>query len=343
MYGYSDSRSLSPEQILDEVTQEEIFQLFINKEIIIDKGVKYLAPYRNDKEEDCYFEEYGDKLYFVDFASVPQSLNWYTFVGKCIKSSDHYTILNYITIELNLGKGNKSLKKITAQKENTTVELKQVKKDRPITYLPRNFNHKDKHFWGKYNISRANLEEDKVIPISMYQSISRLGETFTITTFDLMYAYTEFPIGKVKIYKPYGDKLSKWFTNCNQNDVGGTGPQSGELLLITKSYKDYRVVKNIGINSRWFQNEGMFPSVTIIKNLVKGFERVVIWFDNDEVGIKNAKLLVGVINSIIPGLATAIHLDTSLLEESIKDPSDLVAKRNEEELKVFAKQNKLIK
>ena len=342
MYGYDDARSLSPEQILDEVTQEEIFQLFIDKEIIIDKGVKYIAPYRNDKEGDCYFEEYDNKLHFVDFASLPQSLNWYTFVGKCISSSDYYTTLNYITKELNLGKGNKPLKKITAQKENVTVELKQIKKNRSITYLPRKFNHKDKQFWSKYNISMDNLEGDKVIPISMYQSTSKFGVPFTISTFDLMYAYTEFPSGKVKIYRPEGDKLTKWFTNCNQNDVGGTGSDTGDLLLITKSYKDYRVVKNMGVNTRWFQNEGMFPSITILKNLVRGFKRVVIWFDNDEVGILNSKVLVGIINSLFPGLALAIHLDVNLLKYNIKDASDLIAKRGEEELIVFAKQNKLI-
>lgn len=342
MYGYSDIKSLSPEQILDEVTQEEIFQLFLDKEVIIDKEVKYLAPYRNDKEENCYFERYNDKVYFIDFATIPQSINCFSFVMKCT-GKNFIGVLELIAKELNLGTGNKSVKKLTAQKENITVELNEIKKDRPITYLPRNFNSKDKQFWGKYNISRANLEEDKVIPISMYQSTTRFDKTFTITVFDLAYAYTEFPSGKVKIYRPKGDKLSKWFTNCTQNDVGGTGPDEGDLLLITKSYKDYRVVKNMGINSRWFQNEGMFPSITIVKNLVKGFKRVVIWFDNDDTGIRNAKLLVDLINSLIPGLAISIYLDTNLLQEGIKDPSDLIAKRNEEELRVFAKQNKLIK
>ena len=341
MYGYNEIISLSPEQILKEISQEEIFGLFIDKEIIADKkGATYVAPYRNDSNPDCYFEEYEGKLFFVDFADTPQSKNCFSFISRCTGLNFPNT-LEYISKKLNLGKGN-SYKKI--HKEINVVEVKKVKKERTITYSPRQFNSKDKEFWSQYEISREQLEQDSVIPINVYRSTSRKGELFTIKSLNIMYAYTDFPLGKIKIYRPYGNKEEKWFTNCTQNDIGSIDhlPISGDKLIISKSYKDCRVIRNQGLHSVWFQNEGMIPKPTILKSLCKRFDKIIIWFDNDEAGIKAAKLVASHINSLYPGKVRVIYLDTLYLEEGIKDPSDLIAKKGKEELLLFMKNKKLL-
>ena len=160
-----------------------------------------------------------------------------------------------------------------------------------------------------------------------------------------MYAYTDFKDGRIKIYRPYGTSESKWFTNCTQNDIGGIDSVifSSKDLLITKSYKDYRVVKNLSINTVWFQNEGMIPNATILKFLCKKFKRIIIWFDNDEAGIRAAKLVASHIQSLFPGkVVICIHLDVDLLKEGIKDPSDLEAKKGKEKLINFCKSKKLL-
>ena len=190
-------------------------------------------------------------------------------------------------------------------------------------------NNKDKEFWSQYEISREQLQQDGVIPIDIYKSTSRRGEPFVIRTFDLMYAYTDFPNEKVKIYRPYGNKEEKWFTNCTQNDIGSIEhlPISGNRLIISKSYKDCRVIRNQSLDSVWFQNEGMIPSPTILKSLCKRFDEVIIWFDNDNAGIQAAKLVASHINSLYPRKVKIIYLDSSRLEDNIKDPSDLISKK----------------
>lgn len=337
MYGYSEyNQSLSQEEILSEVTQEEVFGIFIKTEIILDKGCLYKAPYRDDSNPDCYFEEFDGKLYFVDFADTIKSKNCFSFISRCIKSNSINDTNTFITKTLNLGKGNNSEKK-TVNKESDLVEVKKIKKERVISYAPRNFNGKDKQFWSQYEISKQNLIDDKVIPIIAYQSTSRKGEVFSVVEMYNMYAYTDFNGGRAKIYRPYGTKESKWFTNCTQNDVGGILqlPETGDLLVIAKSYKDYRVLRNQGLTVVWFQNEGMLPNPTIIRNLGKRFQRIVVWFDNDKPGIDNCKLVVNYINSMFPGKARMLYLDIDLLEESIKDPSDLIAKKGREKLIEF--------
>lgn len=339
MYGYNEYISLSPEQILSIVSEKDIFHLFIKEEIITDKGALYKAPYRNDEHPDCYFEEFDNKLYFVDFADIPQSKNCFSFIQKCTNLNFRDS-LQYIIKHLNLGKGNNPIREETTLKENKVVEVRKIKKDRVITFLPRKFNYKDMKFWSQYEISRQNLEEDKVIPIDLYKSTSRKGEPFVIKPLDIMYAYTDFDNNKVKIYRPYGNKEEKWFTNCTQNDIGNVDnlPISGDQLIISKSYKDCRVLRNQGLNVVWFQNEGMIPAPTLLVSLCKRFKSIIVWFDNDKAGIKSAKLVVSHINSLFPGKAKAIHL-----EGEQKDPSDYLAKKGKKELLKFLKEKQLIK
>ena len=223
-------------------------------------------------------------------------------------------------------------------------KISRTSKERVITIIPRPFNYKDKQFWEKYKISKENLIEDKVLPIELYRGLNRKGEYFSIRPFDICYAYTDFPEGKKKIYRPHSpNKEGKWYTDCSQNDVGciDSLPDEGDLLLITKAYKDCRVVRNLGVFSIWFQNEGMFPSVKIIKNLCKRFKKIIIWFDNDSAGLTNSKLLMDYINSIEPNKASTVVLPPVLLLEKIKNPSDLIEKKGKEVLVNLLKEKKI--
>lgn len=340
MYGFAEySRTLSCEEILQETTQEAIFGLFIKQKILLDKEAYYKAPYREDSNPDCYFEKFEGKLTFVDFADIRKSKNCFSFVSACIKSKSLLETNNYIQKALNLKGGNSLLEK-PVEKESNIVEAIKVKKSRTISYIPRKFNHKDKEFWSKYEISSQNLIDDGVVPISGYRSTNRKGETFTISTLDIMYAYTAFDNNKVKIYRPHGNKEEKWFTNCTQHDIGGLDdlPISGEQLIITKSYKDYRVLKNQDLDVIWLQNEGMLPNPTLIHMLGKRFDKIIVFFDNDKVGIKNSKTVTSYINSMYPSKARMVYLPLEIKE---KDPSDYIVKEGKDKLIEFLKTNKL--
>ena len=338
MYGYNEIRSLSPEEILNEVSQEDIFNIFIKKEIIADKsGATYVAPYRNDENPDCYFEEYDGKLFFVDFADIPQSKNCFGFISKCT-GLNYFDSLQYIVKHFDLGKGNSPKRNKTIQKENEVVEVKKIKRERTITYVPRQFNGKDKKFWSQYEISSKELIEDKVIPIDLYKSTSRKGEPFVIKPFDIMYAYTDFDNSKVKVYRPYGGKEEKWFTNCTQNDIGSINhlPISGDKLIISKSYKDCRVIRNQGLNSIWFQNEGMFPEDSLLIPLINNFDMISLFYDNDKTGYESSKKL----KEKITNLSSITVNNISLPEESkVKDAGEAIHKIGENFLNNFLNGN----
>lgn len=349
MYGYGEYIPLTPEEILKRVSQKDIFEFILKEEVITDKGAYYLAPYRSeDTSPGCWLEVLEGNIYLVDFADSVRNKNWINLLKKTFNIS-YKESLELVNSHFKLGLGDNvnEIKEVLIENDYVVEEKKitRTSKERVITIIPRPFNYKDKQFWGKYNISRENLIEDKVVPIEMYRAVGRKGNYFTVKPFDICYAYTDFPQEKKKIYRPHSPmKEGKWYTDCNQNDVGciRSLPKKGDLLLITKAYKDCRVVRNKGVTSVWFQNEGMFPSIKIIKNLCKRFKKIIIWFDNDSAGLTNAKLLMDYINSIVPNKATTIVLPPILLVEKVKDPSDLFEKKGEEVLVNFLKEKKLI-
>jgi hypothetical protein len=349
MYGYNSYILLDKEEVLKRVSEKDIFKALFNEDIVLNKGKYYTAPYRRDNHADCFFEVYEGVLCFVDFASTgKKSKSCFDVIMQMYNISFSESIA-WCNEEFNLGLGNsptKVKKKLVVENDFIEEEtiLKSFKK-RTITFLPRKFNYKDKHFWGKYEISSNNLIEDKVVPIEIYKAHSKLGKPFSVRPLGVCYAYTDFPEKRVKIYTPYGNKFNKWITDCNQDDVGSINQlrEKGDLLVITKSYKDCRVLRNQGIDSIWFQNEGMFPNEKIIKSLGKRFKHIIIWFDNDNGGITNSRIAVQYINSIIPNKAKSIMLPPKLLLENIKDPSDLLCSRGKEELTSFLKLKNIIK
>jgi hypothetical protein len=330
MYSYKKLIPLNREEILKRVSEKDIFKIVFEE---ISFETRYKAPYREDRVGDCYFEEFNGSLVFVDFAdlqSVYTSKNCFDTVGRCL-SLDYKQTLQYINTYYNLGLGHsvvqpKEILYEVTQKKDTLYKIK----NNTIAFIPIPFSQKDKLFWQKYEISKSNLIEDKVFSISLYTGYSKHNEPFCIKPHnEIMYAYTDFPNDKVKIYRPNApDKLGKWFTNCNQNDMGSINhlPKKGKLLIITKSYKDCRVLRNLGFNSIWTQNEGMIPNDEILKNLCKRFKKIIIWFDNDNIGIAKSVMFKEHINRINT-IAESIFLPPILLREKfIKDPSDCMDK-----------------
>lgn len=345
MYGYSEGiqpTDLSIQEVFQLIPQEEIFGVFLKEPIIVDGGcTKYTAPYRNDENPGCFFSYNGDELRFVDFASGSShvSENAIGFISKCT-GLNYYESISFIVKYFNLG----SVISCKANKGDTIKKINLNQYDDTIRYAVRKWDMRDKKFWfDRYEIKSEQLIFDKVYPISCYGSNSKkTGEPYLITPFDIAYAITDFPSGNVKIYRPYS-KDYKWLTNCNQNDVGGITHLSdrNDQIIVTKSYKDYRVLTNIGLKCIWLQNEGMVPLSSILKEISKKTDKIVIWFDNDPVGQAAIKKVVEKFKEYHKNVH-GLFLPPILLNEGIKDPSDLIDKKSLNELKEFCSNRKLL-
>ena len=347
-YVYKESRVfISKEDILLSVTQEEIFKVVFG---YLPEQHRYsTSPFREDNTPDCYFEWYKDTLYFIDWAEPIHKRHH----RDCFNAiQDYHGVSFYKALEiindhfkLNLLSGHHDDSDYVKGKKAEIKEKKEQKKTfKEMPFKARVFNSGvDGDYWLPFEISRSNLFSDDVFPIIWYKVYSRKLKNYVIirpqTRSYLVGNFGE----RVKFYTPDKKGKGKWATNCNQNDVWGINdlPLRGKTLIITKSYKDWRVLKNQGLTVIGFQNEGMIPDDEILIPLLERFKDIVILFDNDRAGIEAAQRIVDMINTVYPRKARYVHLNSSLQRSQISDPADLISKKGKELLTEFLLNNNL--
>lgn len=316
------------EDILRYVSEEEIFELvFGYQPEELDRDV---SPFRNDNEPGCIFSrDPNGKLRFIDFGNNNNTngikashLDCFDAVRLHFKLKNFRDTLLFIKTKLIDSKGinliprGKSVSKISS-KSNKNFSFDVVLRD---------YQLRDKYFWGQFGITKENLLEDKVYPVIQARLYNTKKGDMVINYRDIAYVYTDFASKAKKLYSPLSK--NKFTTDCVADDLSGETslPPSGKKLIITKSYKDYRVLKNAGLTTVWVTSETTPPSDEKLVSLCSRFESVLIIFDNDSVGIFSAAVLKDKINSLLPGKANYWYLPENLLKRGIKDPADYFKK-----------------
>jgi DUF2075 family protein len=343
-----ESGFINKNKLLEYVSQADIFQLVFGFEPV---EFDYItSPFREDTNPGCWFEIdlNTNKLRFTDFADTRvingvkmSNIDCFDSVMVYYGLPNFYKTLEFIKAKLIDGR---EIKHDIVHKIYTKPK-KVIKNKVKILMNTRDFYIIDRNFWQlRYDITKENLIEDKVFPTKKFKLFGTKTGDHMFRTDDIAYAYTEFASGNKKIYRPKKKGNRRFITNCDAEDVGGMFSKitSGRLLIITKSYKDYRVLRNLGLNVRWLQNEGMFPKGKEFWDLLDNFDNIVVLFDNDPAGIKAAKDLVDLINYPEMNRARSVYLPVGLLARGISDPSDLIHKRNKQELINFLKLNRIL-
>jgi DNA primase len=267
---------------------------------------------------------------------------------------DHFGVSFYKALEivndhfkLNLLAGHHDDSDYVIERRKQIIEISQKKKNKhAMSFKARMFNSQgDKEYWSAYEISRSDLIKDNVFPIIWYKLYSKkLQSDVVIRPQTRAYLIANFD-ERLKIYTPDKKGKGRWATNCTSDDIWGYNelPIRGEKLIISKSYKDWRVLRNQGVeNVIAFQNEGMHPNLEILNTLLNNFKEIIVFFDNDRAGIEAAEKLVDKINGISPRKARSIHLKESLQRNKISDPADLMRIKGKKPLTNFLLENKLI-
>lgn len=322
MYSITDDigESLTSKYILSLITEEDIFKL-VFKEIPISFVT---SPFREDKNPGCFFQrDLQGRLRFVDFGDSR------VIKGKKMNFLDcfdavqiYYDLFDfYRTLEFIYDKCIKGKELIENRREELKTSI--IRDKKRILIQPRNFIQQDEIFWTRFQISKKNLTEDMVIPVSKVRILSSRKETSNIDCYFITYAYTEFEKEHKKIYFPYGS--TRFISTCTQNDIGSVKHilYEKDYLLITKSYKDCRILRNLSVNSVWFQNEGMIPEDKILISLINPFIKIFIFFDNDKAGINASNNLKQKILSLFEIEVIQIFLPSS---DGIKDSGEAVEK-----------------
>ena len=182
---------------------------------------------------------------------------------------------------------------------NTKAKTKRKPKISRVSEISvkfRDWNKDDISYWSEYGVPIQYLEYAWVKPISHIFYKYEEGYTYSVKADPLAYAFIENKENKIttKIYQPKNKKGFKWQSKHSDGVISlwHTIEQGGEYLVICSSVKDALcLTANIGIPAIAPQGESYSFSDTAVNTLNKLFKKIVILYDNDNPGIKDAKKL----------------------------------------------------
>ena len=152
------------------------------------------------------------------------------------------------------------------------------------------FTDVDKKYWKQFHISSATLKLYQVFSIKYFLCNRVVKGTYKES--NPMYAYKI--DDKFKIYRPLASKYTKWRTNLTNRNVQGLSAlpkDGGSILIITKSLKDVMVLHEMGFDAVAASSETTFIPDDILETLKKKYKHILILYDRDQTGMKNARQL----------------------------------------------------
>lgn len=309
------------EKLLQRIGDYEIFKFYIPtfKEV----GVSFSSPFREDKNPSCCITEYNNRLWYKDFGDPyqPRAETCIQLIMR-LHNLDYKTTIAKIRSDLMVKRYKPIVQYVKKPKQSKTK----------IRIRRREWTVEDSNYWGEYGISIDMLKLYDVSPLSHFWIIK--DESILIQAQPLCYSFDYYwndGIFRRKIYQPLANKKEKWFSVNDTTVIQGWKmlPKTGELLVITKSLKDVIVLRTVNIYAIAANSESSFIPDSVFKKLQKRWNKIVIWYDNDETGIIRAKIYSEKYN--IPFITT---------EDVEKDPSDFRKAYGETEfLKLTTKLN----
>lgn len=307
------SRRIKEKELLERFSQESIIEYYFGQPIKM--GKSYKSIFREDRSPTCHFF-YNKRGYLVlhDFATR-SSYNLYDFAihvrGKKMFAKDIYEEMtsNATTYE---HKDYSHLTKYKVKEENGVTPI-------TCTYMP--MSKFDLDFFAQFNISEKILKTFKVEKVDKAWINHNLKYIYLER--DPCYRYLEGD--RFKLYRPLQSKKNKFRNNYNSSVVEGIGiiPREGKTLIITKALKDVMTFYSLGINAVALRSESTPIDYDTMIELKKRFNRVIIWLDNDDTGLKFSE-----------EQSKAYHIERIVHNKDLgKDPSDIVKFNGIEKLK----------
>lgn len=310
---------LNSDNILKRISPLDIYHKYSRGFKQINKHFK--SDFRDDPNPSAIVFRYNGTFLYKDFGESG-GMNCFQFVMRMFDLS-FVESLEKINLDFGLQLGNLSRSFENGHKYqpmSLNEEFKTI-----ISVKRREFNERDLIWWGEQSWTREMLNLSKISPISHFRLTSErknIDDKLFICdnySYNIDYYWSK-GIFRRKLYFPKKDKQFKWLSNTDKTVVQGWNvlQKTGDILFITSSLKDcgpmWRVYNKpcaIAPNA-----EGQFIPNKVFYKLKKRYDTIVLYFDNDETGIKNAKKFSQIYN--IPYIYNPIG--------SPKDPSDFVKK-----------------
>jgi hypothetical protein len=260
--------------VRNKISDEDIYSYYLEN---FEDNSWFSAPWRRDSTPSLRISYYKDKWVWCDFGEDSKPKDAISFVQRY----HNVSFRDALQIIYNNIYKNKEFTSISKKViKNETFSYCKIRKelfDFELDYWkPAQFTAKDLEYHNVYSgLIRHNGR-------LWHESI--IGDPLFIYMFDKI----------IPIYKGYRpltkDPKLKFYGKNISNHIQGLDklPETGKILIITKSYKDVMVWNKLGYPAIAPHTENMFISPFDLYDLQMRFEFIYVNYDNDETGIKKS-------------------------------------------------------
>ena len=293
------------EEILSRTNKGlEVFCFYMPTDFVPKRNFR--NPLYDDKRASCniYLDSKSDCYRMKDFGNDAYSGDcfWFaaTMLGLDVRK-DFVKVLETIVRDLQLNvhierKGRYEQRTMVMKPPKPIIqqppkETKLMEEKKWYKQIEQSFGAEELDYWSQYGIDVKTLQRFHVKALTRYESISNQGKPFTLvsTLEEPIFAYC---MGKfVKIYRPKsklrflygGEKVDDYVFGFQQL------PSKGDMIFITGGEKDVLSLTAHGFNAICFNSETAQIPENIIEGLQLRFRHIIILYDSDETGIREAK------------------------------------------------------
>ena len=308
---------LTKEAILSRISEYDVFMFYMPTRDWKLNSVTY-SPFRKESNPSFLIGNRYGNINFIDFADTSLRGDCFTFVKLLYNLSTLDDVLKKIDVDFGLGISGgikKDYKKVVGEYK----QPEQVKRYSLIQVVTRKFTNSELEYWNSFYQSLDDLRANNIYAI---KKVFLNRQLFAIPEKEMVFGYL-YNDSNWKIYRPFGDRKNKWVPNNVPITVmdGKEDIANCKTAIITKSKKDYMVLKKVHPNVCAVQNEGLGcfseENVTYIKS---NSERQILSFDSDSAGVKSSQQITNVFGF------DYLNVPREYLHEGIKDWSDWVNK-----------------
>ena len=254
------------------ISDEDIYKYYLGD---FEDNTWFSSPWRVDPKPSLKISYYKNNWVWVDYGEDPRPKDSINFVEKLYNISYNAALQKvYKDIYLN-----------TNYEKSIISSVKIEKKS--FCKIRSNFHSWELDYWKKVDILEKDLKYWNIYSGEIrydgrlwHKSIEK--DPLFIYMFD-----KTVPI--YKGYRPYAnDSLLKFFCKNTAGHIQGWDklPPTGDILIITKSYKDVLIWWKLGYPAIAPHSENMFISPFDVYDLQSRFKNIYVNYDNDATGVK---------------------------------------------------------
>lgn len=284
---FSIKPKITKELILSRFSEEQLMEYYLH--VPVKKGL-FRSPLRRDRNPTCsFYRNSSDTLIFKDFATG-QHLNVFGVVQEMFHCN-YFEALRIIANDMGIIH-DRFLQKTPGKINERPVKM-QDKEVSKIQVEIQDFSDLELKWWGKYGITPEILKRFNVYSCKHVFLNGQLSAKSQQHCPIFGYYGGKIPENKEKmeLWRCYFPKRKsyRFITNWPAKKIQGYDqlPKKGKLLIITKSMKDCMTLYSCGISACAPNSENLFISDSVLNELKKRFENIVVFYDNDRPGLLN--------------------------------------------------------